>query len=190
MDFRKSNVGTSRRSENRHLEVSKAPPNDTDLNDTDWSHTNHSHPEKSKKENHPINPSKTRYEPLSEQEGSGEIGEVVTYLKNKIEYDMLVAQFPYSQQNLDELLAIMAEAILSTAKSIRVGETDVPQKLVRSRFEQYDYGIMEYVLESLNANTTKIHKIKAYLLTTLYNAPLTINNYYSAEVQHDMRGGR
>lgn len=190
MDFRKSNVGTSRSRKNRHLEVSKAPPNDTDLNDTDWSHTNHSHTEKNKKENHPINPSKTRYEPLSEQEGLGEMGEVIAYLKNKMEYDMLVAQFPYSQQNLDELLVIMAEAILSTAKSIRIGETDVPQKMVRSRFEQYDYGIMEYVLESLKANTTKIHKIKAYLLTTLYNAPLTINNYYSAEIQHDMRGGR
>ena len=24
-----------------------------------------------------------------------------------------------------------------------------------------------------------------YLLTTLFNAPLTMNNYYQAEVQHD-----
>lgn len=34
----------------------------------------------------------------------------------------------------------------------------------------------------------KVINIRQYLLTVLYNAPLTISNYYSALVQHDMYG--
>lgn len=41
----------------------------------------------------------------------------------------------------------------------------------------------------IKENTTKIRNIKQYLLTTLYNAPATIDNYYSALVQHDLYGG-
>ena len=47
---------------------------------------------------------------------------------------------------------------------------------------------IEYILISLGANTTKVGNIKAYLLTTLYNAPMTISNYYTAEVNHDLYG--
>ena len=36
---------------------------------------------------------------------------------------------------------------------------------------------------------TKITNIKVYMVTALYNAPLTINHYYQQEVQHDMYGG-
>ena len=42
-----------------------------------------------------------------------------------------------------------------------------------------------YVLDSLRETTTKIINIRAYLLTALYNAPLTIGPYYSAAVRHD-----
>ena len=47
---------------------------------------------------------------------------------------------------------------------------------------------MEYILGCLKENTTKVHNIKNYLLTTLYNASLTIDNFYSAEVNHDLYG--
>ena len=42
-----------------------------------------------------------------------------------------------------------------------------------------------YMLDSLRETTTKIINIRAYLLTALYNAPLTIGPYYSAAVRHD-----
>lgn len=42
-----------------------------------------------------------------------------------------------------------------------------------------------YMLDSLQETTTKIINIRAYLLTALYNAPLTIGPYYSAAVRHD-----
>ena len=47
---------------------------------------------------------------------------------------------------------------------------------------------IKFVFDCLKENTTKIRNIKQYLLTTLYNAPTTIGNYYSALVQHDLHG--
>ena len=47
---------------------------------------------------------------------------------------------------------------------------------------------MEYVLECLRNNTTKVRNIRSYMLTTLYNAPVTCSNYYKAEVNHDFYG--
>jgi len=42
------------------------------------------------------------------------------------------------------------------------------------------------VLDCLNKNTTEVRNIKQYLLTTLFNAPSTMDNYYSALVNHDL----
>ena len=45
---------------------------------------------------------------------------------------------------------------------------------------------IRFVLKCLHENTSKIKNIKQYLLATLYNAPITINSYYSALVSHDL----
>ena len=57
-------------------------------------------------------------------------------------------------------------------------------------FEQFaymklGYEHIQYVLDCIHENTTDIRNIKAYMLTTLYNAPLTVGHYYSAAVRHD-----
>ena len=41
----------------------------------------------------------------------------------------------------------------------------------------------------LRDNTSKIHNIKKYILAALYNAPVTIDGYYMAEVNHDFAMG-
>lgn len=45
---------------------------------------------------------------------------------------------------------------------------------------------IEYVLGCMGKNTTKIHNIKSYLLTALFNAGSTMSSYYKAMVNHDM----
>ena len=65
---------------------------------------------------------------------------------------------------------------------------DYPAEVVRARFLKLDMEHIKFVVDCLNENTTKIRNIKQYLLTTLYNAPTTIDNYYSARVQHDLYG--
>ena len=70
----------------------------------------------------------------------------------------------------------------------RINKYDFPYDVVRSRLEKIDFHTMEYVLECLRNNTTKVRNIRSYMLTTLYNAPVTCSNYYKAEVNHDFYG--
>ncbi|WP_304432528.1 DUF6017 domain-containing protein [Acutalibacter muris] len=60
--------------------------------------------------------------------------------------------------------------------------------VVQSRFRRLDETHIQYVFDSLRRNTTKARNIRAYLLTSLYNAPTTIGQFYQAEVQHDLYG--
>lgn len=63
-----------------------------------------------------------------------------------------------------------------------------PKDVVKSQFLKLNSEHIRFVLKCLKENTSKVINIRQYLLTVLYNAPLTISNYYSALVQHDMYG--
>ena len=47
---------------------------------------------------------------------------------------------------------------------------------------------IQYVLDCLKDNPPRIRNIKQYLLAALYNAPLTIENYYAAQIDHELCG--
>ena len=105
-------------------------------------------------------------------------------IQERIEYKY------HEQEDVDELVELMVEVMMMPDDStIRIAGVDKPVALVKNRFMKLNYSHIEYVLFCLHRNTTKVVNIKAYLLTTLYNAPLTISNYYQAEVNHDMYGG-
>ena len=38
----------------------------------------------------------------------------------------------------------------------------------------------------MNKYTNKVNNIRSYMLTALFNAPITIDHYYTKEVLHDM----
>ena len=38
----------------------------------------------------------------------------------------------------------------------------------------------------MKKNTTEVRNIRKYMLAVLFNAPSTIDNYYTALVNHDM----
>jgi len=117
-----------------------------------------------------------------------DIDEYREIIKENIDYEYLLADMPYDHDRLEEVLELIVETVCSTKKYIRVAGTDYPAEVVRSRLLKLDMEHIKFVFACLKENTTKIRNIKQYLLTTLYNAPTTIGNYYSALVQHDMYG--
>ena len=66
---------------------------------------------------------------------------------------------------------------------------DYPAEVVKSRFLKLNSSHIEYVLDRMRENTTYVRNIKKYLLAALYNAPATIDSYYTSLVSHDMYGG-
>ena len=106
-----------------------------------------------------------------------------------IEYDFLKREVgPYSD-DLDEIVEIMVETVCAKRKYTRVAGSDFPHEVVKSRLLKLNSEHIHFVMDCMKQNTTKIRNIKQYLLATLFNAPTTIGNYYTALVNHDMYGG-
>lgn len=114
--------------------------------------------------------------------------EVRSFIKDNIDYDVLLQCHPTEKMDINELVELMVETIAVKQPVIRINKYDFPYDVVRSRLEKIDFHTMEYVLECLRNNTTKVRNIRSYMLTTLYNAPVACSNYYKAEVNHDFYG--
>ena len=110
-------------------------------------------------------------------------------LWENLELDILAHDTRFDMDRVNELLEIMLDAVCSTCPTIRINGEDMPQHVVKSRFLKLNSSHIEYVLQAMNENPSAIRNIRAYLLTALYNAPLTMDNYYSALVNHDLYGG-
>ena len=110
-------------------------------------------------------------------------------LKENIDYDILKQNLGYNADILDEILDIMVDTLSSTKTTIRIGGQDFYGEVVRSRLLKLNSEHINYVIDCLKENTTKVRNIRAYLLTALYNAPTTISSYYTALVNHDLYGG-
>jgi len=106
-----------------------------------------------------------------------------------IEYDYLIRNHPLDRDRLDELVELMVDTVCSHRETIRIAGDDYPAEVVKSRFLKLDSSHIEYVLDRMRENTTYVRNIKKYLLAALYNAPATIDSYYTSLVSHDMYGG-
>ena len=96
---------------------------------------------------------------------------------------------PVIVRDLDEIVELIVETVCAKRKTTRIAGADFPHEVVRSRFLKLDSGHIEFVMECMRKNTTEVRNMKQYLLTVLFNAPTTISNHYTAQVNHDMYGG-
>lgn len=162
-DVQRSEFSTSRSRDRRYQEVEKSAPSNNNLNQTDFIHT----------------------DPSIYPAGADRMDrcECRARIEENIGYDALKQQHPYD--DLDNIVDLLIDVVTSTAAAVRIGREQVPMGVVRERFLKLDMSHIEYVLECLRQTKTEIRNIRAYLLTTLYNAPVTIGPYYSAAVRHD-----
>ena len=103
-----------------------------------------------------------------------------------IDYDVLANDPHVDREQLDEIAQLVQETVCSTRDRIRVGGNDYPAEVVRSKLLKLNGEHIRFVMDCLKQNTTRIRNIRQYLLTALFNAPSTMNSYYTALVAHDM----
>ena len=103
-----------------------------------------------------------------------------------IDYDILAGDPHVDREQLDEITQLVQETVCSTRDRIRVGGNDYPAEIVRSKLLKLNSEHIRFVMDCLKRNTTRIRNIRQYLLTALFNAPSTMNSYYTALVAHDM----
>ena len=119
---------------------------------------------------------------MREREGYREL------ILENIEYNILIQNERMDRDRLDELVELMVDTVCSRRETIRIAGDDYPAEVVKSRFLKLNSSHIEYVLDRMRENTTYVRNIKKYLLAALYNAPATIDSYYTSLVSHDMYG--
>ena len=145
----------------------------------------------SKTEKEKTDQSSTDSLPISQKPNRTEVtaAEMRSYrelIAQNISYDLLRQEYPHQQEQLEEILEILVETVCTTRQTVRVAGNNFPSEIVESRLLKLTAEHIRFVLGCLSRNTTKIRNIRQYLLTTLYNAPTTIDNYYAAMVSYDL----
>jgi len=118
----------------------------------------------------------------------GEMDACREMIRENIGYSGLVLECPYDAGQLDEMVELMVEAVCSKRETIWVSGNDYPQSVVKGRLLKLNQEHMRFVFDCLRANTTQVRNVKQYLLAVLFNAPVTMENHYAAQVGHDLHG--
>ncbi len=106
-------------------------------------------------------------------------------IRENIDYEGLVWDYPCDSGIFDGYVELMAEACCAVRKTIRICGQDIPTAVVRNRFLKLDREHILYVRDCLCTTTSTIRNIKAYALAALYNAPLTKEQYYTSLASRD-----
>ena len=140
--------------------------NNTDINKTEYIKTHSIHSDETENE-------------------TDERQKYTEYFRKKLETEWLKEIWPQDAELIDEILVIIIDTACSKKETIRISGDYKPAGVVRSQLMKLDNSHLPFVINGMKENKTRIRCIKQYLLAALYNAPLTINNYYQALISHD-----
>ena len=109
-------------------------------------------------------------------------------IQTNLDYESLKISYPYDLKLIDEIVEIMVETVMSIGDTIQIASNKYPHSVVKERFLNVDYGHMQYIIDCFNdgARNKEIKNIKQYLKAVIFNAPTTIDSYYTAKVRYDM----
>ena len=170
-NFKKFKNGDSRSLESKPLEVCFWGSNYTNINYTNNSYT---------ESNLIVSTDEMGCDTYSQMNAYAEL------IRENLAIDILIEREPVDKELLEGIYELVLETVLTTSPEIVIASNRYPAELVKSKFLKLHSGHIEYVVDSLKGNTTKVRNIKKYLLAALFNAPSTISGYYQAEVNHDM----
>ena len=163
-------------------EVQKLDPNNKDSNKTDSKETYHIF----------LSAEPCGKVHVKQEDAMDEMDKATAYMeliRENIDYNLMMSGTNQETKEMyEELYQIICDVVCVPRKTIRIAGEDYPYNLVKSKFLKLNSNHLLYVIDCMKNNSTKVANIKAYLITALYNAPNTMNHYYTAEVNHDMSG--
>lgn len=178
IEFKTSKNHTSRSMKTELQEVPKLDCNNTNLIHTDFSETD-------------LNPIQSN--PSLKKDGKDMIQNRKAFervIKENIEFEETYQGDHIDKEDLSNIIDIMVDVcILPDDATLKVNGVSLPIGIVRERFLQVEAMHIDYIMESLKANPSDIRNIRSYLITTIFNAPTTLSQYYRAKVSHDIGSG-
>ncbi len=168
--FLKCQNDTSRNVKRTLQEVSISHSNNTEINKTEKNETNLS------------------FLPEGEAKRNERSSYYKRFFEDSLHYSDLIRVNPMDHETIDGILDLLIEICCCSAGTIRIAGDDKPSAFVKDRLLKLKADHIEYVLDGLKENTTKIRDMKQYLLTALFNAPVTISPHYQSKVNYDLYG--
>jgi hypothetical protein len=111
-------------------------------------------------------------------------------VRRSISYDRLLESHPKDEDAITELYRLIVDTLCTSRKHITISGNRYTVSHVRSRLLRLTGHHILYILDSLSETTAKARNMKSYLVAALFNAPLTIDNYYANRARHDMARGK
>ena len=100
------------------------------------------------------------------------------YFKDKFEYDIIIQKKYIDKKIVDEIINVMVKTYYSKKETFRISGIEKPKEKVINQFMNMNSGHIEYIVECVMKNINSIKNMHQYLLTAIYNAPITIDEYY------------
>ena len=161
---------------NTTQDVSKGHGNKTEINNTDLSETDPFHSDEG-----------DGVTAGTECEGNDTRARYHEYFIRQFNFEALITSYPDDEDMLREMLELLVDTVCSRRRLIRIAGDDKPAEVVKAQLMKLNSDHLRFVLMCLKENTTLVRNMRQYLLAALYNAPLTMSNYYTARVQYDMK---
>ena len=108
------------------------------------------------------------------------------YFAQKLGLSSLIAANPEDEDMLREMQELLVDTVCSYRKMIRIVGDDKPFEVVKGQLMKLDSDHIRFAIMCMKENTTQVRNMRQYLLAALYNAPLTMYDYYASRVQHDL----
>ena len=191
--FSRSKSFTSASKESLPQQVKDFYPNYNNNNHTDSIYTDINHINRSgscgKDHNHPPDAENGGMDVIDRIDEIDEAEKYMCLIRKNIDYDNLINSGErWDREMYEEMYQMICDIVCVRRKQVRINGENYPYEAVKSRFLKLTGAHLEYVRECMKRTVTRIGNIRAYLLTSLYMAPETMNHYYQQEVNHDMYG--
>ncbi len=97
------------------------------------------------------------------------VGDCIEAIKHRIHYDGLETAHAGNIELVDEIVSVIADAMLSDSPTVRIDGEDKPRALVKHTLNGLGYWDIGLVVEQFRSCTERISKKRRYLLSMLYN---------------------
>ena len=186
--FRKPENAASGNRDLRIQETVKSGTNNTDINNTEYNDTDLI---ESLSFDKPIKLTVAGMPP--EKCGRDKIDDenpLIRRVKENIQYDWHMSHDSISDrgswQNYFEMIKGM---VIGEREKVRIGDATYPYSFVRERFLSLTEEHIYYAQHCVERDKEKIYNMKAYMMTTLFHAPETMDEYYKQLCTYNTEGG-
>lgn len=112
-------------------------------------------------------------------------------IKENLNYDLWMHDLkdPSDRKMFDDYYNLILEIVVGDTEEYRINNTVFPQEIVKSRMLKLDGEDVVMAIEQVNNYPEKIHNIRNFMISTLYNASVTTRTMITNDVQYHMMNG-